>query len=165
MIRVILAVDRNLNLGNESDLVYSFEKDLKRFKELTMDSVVVMGRKTFDSIGKKLPGRVNVVISSKEVPGADKTFSNFESVYELSKVVDVWVIGGKSLYDEFIPNCDELYLTLIDNVKTECSVRLLELPRYLNNFISTKKEVQTDIDRISGMSMEIEFINYIRYGK
>ena len=120
-VNIILATDLNFGIGNENDLPWPKNKeDLKWFKDNTMNGVVVMGRKTWESIGsKKLPGRTNVVISSKILEGADATYAgDMKDIIDLIKTnyqdKDIWIIGGAEIYFQAIPLADKLYLTTIN---------------------------------------------------
>lgn len=89
-------------------------EDLKHFKELTMGRTVVMGRKTFESIGKPLPGRTNVVVTRQqdfETQGVQVVHSLAEAV---AKYPDAFIIGGAEVYRQALPLADELYITRIE---------------------------------------------------
>lgn len=113
---VIVAMTEERVIGNQNQLPWHISEDLKRFKQLTMGKTVIMGRKTFESIGKPLPGRTNVVISrnrSFQAPGV-KTASDLESALSVHREEDeVFVIGGSSLYETALPKADRIYLTMV----------------------------------------------------
>jgi len=110
--KLIAAMSRNNIIGNGPDIPWHISSDLKRFKKLTTGSVVVMGRKTFESIGKPLPNRVNVVLSRNPnpIPGCE-VYSSAEEV--ANKYKDAWVIGGGEIYKLFIPYISEMYITRV----------------------------------------------------
>jgi len=111
---IIAALNRKRVIGNNGKLPWHISEDLKRFKRLTIGHTVVMGRKTFESMGKPLPDRRNVVLSSKNLPGVE-TFSSIESALEALKAQDrVFIIGGGDIFDQFLDRADELHLTLVD---------------------------------------------------
>lgn len=113
MINIIAAVGKNLELGKDNNLIWHIPGDLKYFKEMTEGHTVVMGRRTFESIGKALPNRKNIVISHGDIFDKDIiVISNYKKVLDLDE--DVFIIGGKSIYELFIPYADNLYLTEID---------------------------------------------------
>ena len=113
MINIIAAVGKNLELGKDNNLIWHIPGDLKYFKNLTEGHTVVMGRRTFESIGKALPNRKNIVISHGDIFDKDIiVISNYKKVLDLDE--DVFIIGGKSIYELFIPYADNLYLTEID---------------------------------------------------
>ncbi len=117
-ISMIAAVGKNLELGKNNDLIWHFKEDMKFFKETTMGHPVIMGRKTFESLPKALPGRRNIVISSNPDYKADgaETVTSINEVLEIAKKEDVFIIGGGRIYKEFLPYADNLYLTEINAV-------------------------------------------------
>jgi dihydrofolate reductase len=110
MITIIVAYDKNRGIGKDNTLVWKQSADLKRFKELTSNKTVVMGRKTFNSIGKPLPNRKNIVLSRNnlEIPGVE----NINDINQI-KDTDYIVIGGSEIYKLFIDSADEILATLI----------------------------------------------------
>ena len=115
MLTLIVAVDRNRAIGRGGDLPWRQSSDLKHFKQKTMDSVVVMGRATFDSIGKPLPGRRNIVLtrnSDWEHDGVE--IMSFQEILKLGEVEDIFVIGGGQIYELFLPYVQYIELTIID---------------------------------------------------
>ena len=128
MISAIVAVDENFGIGFNGDLLEHIPEDLKRFKQLTTNKTIIMGRKTWESLpNKPLPDRLNIVITSKERSFEEMTvFTSFEEVYSRATHIlpeDEWfIIGGGSIYKEFLPICDKVYLTKImvshENVDT-----------------------------------------------
>jgi dihydrofolate reductase len=125
-INVILACDIKFGIGNENKLPWpKNEKDMKWFKEHTLGHVVVMGRKTWESIGSRpLPNRINVVVTSKELEGPDFTISGdmeeiLEQVRKKWPHLHIWVIGGAEIYFQALHFCDKLYLTMF-NSRYQC---------------------------------------------
>ena len=119
-VNVILAADDNFGIGNENSLPWDKnKKDMAWFREKTMNGIVLMGRKTWESIGsKKLKDRTNVVVTSRELEGPDFTTSGdmLEILTEIKRRYldrDIWVIGGAEIYFQTIPLADKLYLTTI----------------------------------------------------
>ena len=111
---VIAAVGRHRAIGSGGKLPWHISEDLKRFKRLTTGSAVLMGRKTWESIGRPLPGRRNVVLSSSPVTGVETYASIEEALHALSSSERVFVIGGGNVYAQLLERADELYLTLVD---------------------------------------------------
>ena len=117
-IKLIAAIDLHFGLGKNGNLLFKIPEDLRLFKQFTTGNVVLMGRKTFDSIGcKPLPDRINIVISSKkdfENVGIT-TFDNMETAVEYSKRnfpdKDLYIIGGGQIYEQGIKYADEVILT------------------------------------------------------
>ena len=119
-VSMIAAVGKNLELGKNNNLIWHFKEDMKFFKDTTMGHTVVMGRKTFESLPKALPGRKNIVISSNaqyQAQGAT-VVTSVEEALQIADNEEVFVIGGGKIYAEFLPYADKLYLTEID---AECA--------------------------------------------
>ena len=116
MITLIAAMGRNREIGFENKLLWSISEDMKHFKEYTTGKVVVMGRKTFDSIGRTLPGRKNVIITTKGipnilcVPSIDAALS-IEHCYP-----ELVIIGGETIYRQIMPLAHKLVITHIDAI-------------------------------------------------
>lgn len=110
-------MDRNRLIGNNNQLPWHLPADFAHFKSVTMGKPVIMGRKTYQSIGKPLPGRENIVLTRDP----DMTFAGVESVSSFEQALklvpdadEVMVIGGSSIYEELLPRADRLYLTYVD---------------------------------------------------
>ncbi len=116
MITIIAAIAKNGVIGKNGVIPWHFSKDLQNFKRLTRGNIVIMGRKTFESIGKPLPNRTNIVVSStlKTVPGIIIR-SSFQGALHLAQKVgrEIFIIGGASLYELAIPLADRMILTHI----------------------------------------------------
>ena len=118
-ISIIAAVGRNLELGRGNDLIWHFKEDMKFFKETTMGSSVIMGRKTFESLPKALPGRKNIVITNNNSYSAEGavTVHSVDEALESADSQEVFVIGGGKIYEQLLPVADKLYLT---EIEAEC---------------------------------------------
>lgn len=115
MLYHVVAVSRNGVIGKDGKLPWHFSADLKFFKNLTTGHTVIMGRKTFDSIGKPLPNRRNIVISRSapaSVPGVEFA-AGIEEAVKLAQEGDTFIIGGASIYKETLDLVDGIYLTQI----------------------------------------------------
>lgn len=111
---LIAAVDKNMGIGYENALLVRIKKDMKYFKEKTLNHIIVMGRNTYVSIGRPLPKRENIVITHRPVfDVTSMTLEKFLETYKDSKEV-IYCIGGASIYKELIPYADELLLTKIE---------------------------------------------------
>ena len=132
MVSMIAAIGQGRALGKNNDLLWRIPDDLKRFKALTTGHVLIMGRKTFNSIvsslGKPLPNRTSIVVTRNpdlaRVPLASETAgviitSSIEEALEKAKAIDpeVFVIGGGQIYEQALPFANKLHLTLIDDTK------------------------------------------------
>ncbi len=115
-IKIIAALSANRVIGNKGKIPWFIKGELKRFKEITMGHNVVMGRKTYDSIGRILDGRKNIIITNNKnysVDGAviDYSFEGALDKCDISK--DIFIIGGSKVYEKALDYCDYLLLTLI----------------------------------------------------
>lgn len=120
MINIIAAITDNNALGKDNKLLFRLKKDMAHFKNITTDNVVIMGRKTYESIGKTLPNRVNIVLSRNMKSNEDfYTFDSIEKAIEWSKEnypqKEIFIIGGASVYDKVLKDdiVDKLYMTKI----------------------------------------------------
>jgi dihydrofolate reductase len=121
-IAVVVAIGKNRAIGKENKLLWHIKEDLQRFKRLTMGYPIIMGRKTFESIGKPLPGRTNIIVTRDkdwQREGAT-TAHSFEEALEIAKKLDgekIFIGGGSQIYEQALPFVTKLYLTLIDDDK------------------------------------------------
>ena len=108
---------KNRAIGLKEKIPWHLPADFKHFKEITMGHPVVMGRKTYDSMGKALPGRTNIVLTRSpefNPPDAATVPSLKEALDLTSGAGEVFVIGGQSAYEEALPLADKIYLTLVE---------------------------------------------------
>jgi dihydrofolate reductase len=112
----IAAMARNRVIGHQGRLPWSYPEDLKFFKATTMGCPVLMGRSTYESIGRPLPGRLNLVLSRQwqGAPGVRVIRDLAELDLASQGAGRVFVIGGSQVYEQLLPRCAELYLTWID---------------------------------------------------
>lgn len=115
MISIIVAIAENGVIGDKNDLLWNIKEDMRRFRTTTMGHPVVMGRKTFESIGRPLPKRTNVVITrgDSEFEGCLVAHSIEEAVKMFSPDEEVFIIGGAQIYKQALPLADKLYLTVV----------------------------------------------------
>ncbi len=117
-ISIIVAVDRNMAIGNDNKLLFWLPNDLKRFKALTTGNTIIMGRKTFESLPKgALSNRRNIVLSTHEgasFAGAEAFTSLDEALKACDEDEHIYIIGGETLYRQAISVADELCVTEID---------------------------------------------------
>ncbi|WLR52951.1 dihydrofolate reductase [Bacillus tianshenii] len=118
MISFLVAMDKNRVIGKGNDLPWRLPEDLKYFKRVTMGRAIVMGRKTYESIGKPLPGRENIVITRNkdfQVEGVTVFHSVEEAVKEAkSRDEEVFFIGGGNIFEQTLKGADKLYITKIE---------------------------------------------------
>ncbi|ANX13443.1 dihydrofolate reductase [Fictibacillus arsenicus] len=114
MISFVVAMDENRAIGKDNDLPWYLPNDLKHFKKTTMGKPIVMGRKTYESIGKPLPGRENIVVTRDQSYEAEGT-TIVHSVDEVLQInaEEICVIGGSEIFKQFLPVADRLYITEI----------------------------------------------------
>ena len=114
-------MSENRVIGRDGQIPWRLGDDLKRFKRLTMGHPIIMGRKTYDSIGRALPGRLNVVLSRQPAPGDASRPGNVKVFCSLDDATialagehdEAFVIGGQQVYEAALPIVDRVYLTLI----------------------------------------------------
>ena len=118
MITIIVAVAENGAIGKDNRLLWRLSDDLKQFKTLTSGHAVIMGRKTFESIGKPLPNRTNIVITRQGKVSDDEsvlTANSIEKAIELAKEAkgdeEIFIIGGGNIYEQSIGITDKIILT------------------------------------------------------
>ncbi|WP_175639572.1 dihydrofolate reductase [Metabacillus schmidteae] len=119
MISLLVAMDKHRLIGRDNQLPWHLPQDLAYFKKVTMNHKIVMGRKTFESIGRPLPGRENIIVTR------DKAYTqkgctilhSIEEIIELSSHSkdELFVIGGAEIFKEILPVSDRLYITEIDH--------------------------------------------------
>jgi dihydrofolate reductase len=119
---MIAAMGKNRVIGLNNEMPWHLPADLKWFKKTTLGSPIIMGRKTYDSIGFPLPGRLNIILSRNKqlkIKGCH-VVSSLDAALKLAKNEDnptqeIFITGGSYLYNKFLEDADRLYLTLIDN--------------------------------------------------
>ena len=115
MISIIVAVSDDWGIGKKNELLWHIPEDMRRFKKLTMGKCVIMGKKTWESLPKRpLPGRKNIVLT--DVPGecidcSVTAYSIEDAISKCDKNEEMFVIGGGSVYRQFMPVADRLYIT------------------------------------------------------
>ncbi|GAA3925480.1 dihydrofolate reductase [Hymenobacter algoricola] len=115
MIAIVVATAQNGVIGRDNQLIWHLPADLKHFKQLTTGHPIVMGRRTFDAIGRPLPNRINIVVTRQAdwaAPGCEVAYS-VPVALELAATFgeDIFVIGGGEIYRQALPAADVVYLT------------------------------------------------------
>lgn len=116
MISLIVAASSNNVIGVNGGLPWHLSDDLKRFKAITMGKPIVMGRKTYESIGRPLPGRQNIVITRQAcfaAAGCEVVPSAESAVVAAANAPEIMVIGGAQIYELFLPQAQRIYLTRV----------------------------------------------------
>lgn len=111
---IIAAVARNRGIGLAGKMPWHLSEDLRRFKRITTGHAILMGRKTWESLGRPLANRRNVVLSRTPVPGVETYASLDAALAALSQEELVFVIGGGEIYRQTLEKADRLYLTIVD---------------------------------------------------
>ena len=117
MISIIVAVAKNGVIGDKNSLLWHLREDMIHFRTTTSGHPVVMGRKTYDSIGRPLPKRTNVVITrdtNLAIEGCSVVHSIEEAIAMFESTEEVFIIGGAQIYRQALPLADRIYLTVID---------------------------------------------------
>jgi dihydrofolate reductase len=158
----IVAVDKNWGIGYKNQLLVSIPADMRFFKEMTTGKVVVMGKNTLESFpgGKPLANRTNIVVALEKdykVPGAT-VVNSIEEAVEVVKEYnqeDVIVIGGASIYKQFLPYCDVAHVTKIDYA--------YEADTYFPNLdVDEDWEITADSEEQTYYDLEYRFVKYER---
>lgn len=118
ILSLIAAIGKNNELGKENKLLFSLPKDMKHFKEVTTGHPVLMGRKTFESIGRPLPNRRNIVVTrdmNYQANGTEVLHSLDEALEQFKNTdEEIFVIGGGEMYKQALPLANKLYLTFVE---------------------------------------------------
>lgn len=119
IISLIAAVDRNLGIGKDNRLPWHLAEDLKRFKSLTMGHHLIMGRRTFESIGRPLPGRVSIILSRRPEYTLEgvlmaRSLADALRIARESGETEVFILGGGDVFAQAMPLASRIYLTRVD---------------------------------------------------
>jgi dihydrofolate reductase len=149
---ILAAVAQNRVIGNNGKMPWHIPEDLQHFKQLNTGHTVLMGRKTFESIGHPLPHRRNVVLSSQQISGVE-TFPSLDAAFQaLASEEKVFIIGGGAVFAQTLSMAEEFYLTLIDKDFAGDTF----FPEYeqllKQNFLLTKEDVRVGF----------RFVHYIK---
>ena len=152
MITIIAAIGKNNALGKDNQLLWKLPKDLKHFKSLTENHPIVMGRKTYESIGKPLPDRTNIVVSRKENWFAEDILivSKLKEAIKFAKKMDeeIYIIGGGNIYEQTIDLAEKLEVTQV-NAELKADIFFPKInPKIWNktNEVSHEKDEKNEYD-------------------
>lgn len=118
ILSAIVAMSENRVIGKDNKLPWHLPADLKHFKEITTGHFIIMGRKTYESIGKPLPNRSNIVLSRDtnfQAPGC-QTVTSIDEAISMAKTAqqgEIFIIGGAEIYKQLLPNIQRLYVTIV----------------------------------------------------
>jgi len=141
MISLIAAIGKNNELGKNNTLLWHLPADMKHFRETTSGRSVIMGRKTFESIGKPLPNRKNIVITRDQnykKEGIEVVHSLEEAIEKTKEEKESFVIGGAEIYKQVFPIADKLYITHIEAEDKEADAFFPEIIPIV--FLETSRE-------------------------
>lgn len=140
--KLIVCANTNMVIGNEGKLLYRIPNDLKNFKRMTINNIVIMGRKTFESLPNQKPllNRINIIITRDENYSVDSSFDNVFIVHSIDEAIDIcnnfypekewFIIGGGSLYEQVLSDdlVDVVYLTVVnDSADGDTKIQSLEM--------------------------------------
>lgn len=167
---LIAAVTRDWGIGCDNKLLFDIPMDKQFFNSMTKNKVVIMGRKTFESIGKPLPNRMNVILSTDKdfkIDGVGvvvcNTVSEVLNTIECHETEDVFVIGGQKIYELFLDYCDKAYITHIMDLNRKTGTffpNLHELPEWKQTSMS--KSFHHDY---GGVDLKFRFYEYEKFNK
>ena len=148
-LNIIAAIGKNNELGKNNDLIWKISEDLKFFKQKTMGKYIIMGRKTFESLPNLLKGRRHIVLTRNEeiIPGA-AVYNNVQEIVDKFQTKEAYIIGGASIYEEFIEYAAKMYLTFID---AECKEADVFFPKFneddfIKEILDEKHDEKLDIN-------------------
>ena len=149
-IGAVAAIGRNRALGKGNELLWRIPDDLKRFKELTLGHPLIFGRKTYDSIGRPLPGRTNIVVTRDPYWKQEGVViaTSIEDAIAKAKALDsekIYIGGGAQIYAQALPYTTKLYLTLIDDEKEADTF----FPEYESEFSQVTFEENREFEGIN----------------
>lgn len=160
-ISIIVAISENYAIGRNGTMPWHLGSDLKRFKEITTGGVVIMGRKTYESIGRPLPKRVNVVIS-RNMPETEGVlvFRSIEDALNSPQVKgqNVFILGGGEIYKQMMDKADNLYITEVKTVVDDADTFFpaIDNLKWMEvNRMSYTKDEKNDYD--------YAFVDYVRF--
>ena len=122
---IIAAIGKNRELGKDNDLIWHLPNDLKFFRQVTSNHTIVMGRNTFESLPRMLPNRKHIVLTSRDgLPNEVEVYRELKQILEKYKDTEeeIFIIGGASIYTQFLEHSSKLYLTEIDAEEETASV-------------------------------------------
>lgn len=145
-ISLIAAIGKNRELGQGNKLIWHISSDLKRFKELTMGHPIVMGRKTYESIGRVLPGRTNIIITQNSKFKTQNCLiaNSIEQAIDFAKKApgsdEIFIIGGAQIFSQTIKFADKLYLTIVDAEDKNADVFFPDYSEFQKVIFQEKRE-------------------------
>ena len=146
MISIIVAVSEDWGIGKDNELLWHISEDLRRFKRLTSGNTVIMGKKTWESLPRRpLPGRKNIVLTDNPNESIENSVTAYSLEDALNKCLpdeEIFIIGGGSIYRQFLPIADRLYITHVHK-KAPADIYFPEIDQSIWEAIE-KEEFKTD---------------------
>lgn len=161
MLSIIVAVAENNVIGKDNQLIWHLPEDLKRFKQLTTGHTIIMGRKTFESLGRVLPNRKHIILcNDMEMKVEDKNVEILKDISMLKEYIDSeeenFIIGGATIYKLLMPYAKKLYLTLIHE-EFEGDVYFPEIEKKEWQVVDREKGIQNEEN-----PFDYEYITFAR---
>ncbi len=160
-VSIIVAVGENNEIGKQGELIWRIPEDLRHFRKITMGGVLVMGRKTFESIGRPLPGRINVILTQNKNFSHKGIWIFHDPVEAIEKSFcfdkPVFIIGGEQIFKKLLPFANRIYLTKIYQSDPEADAFFFEIDS--NNW-ELENESELYHDEVN--NVDYKFLNYIR---
>lgn len=158
MISLIVAYDKNKCIGNENTIPWQLKSDMNRVKNLTTHQTILMGRKTFDSIGRPLPNRVNRILTKNKNLTIDNVeiFNDENKALENYKTDKLFIFGGSKIYDIYIDRVEELFITEVDTiVKGDSFFPEIDLTQY--RLVSEERFKKDEFNEF-----DYKFLHYVK---
>lgn len=148
MINIIASVGQNREIGKKGKLIWSIKEDLKYFRNVTIDHDIIMGRKTFESLPKILDRRHHIVLTKNQIDSEKvETQSNIKALLTRFENKDAFIIGGQSIYEQFIDFAQNIYLTEIEATCKEADAFFpnFDKEKYIKEIIKENYDKQTNL--------------------
>lgn len=161
MLSIIVAVAKNNVIGKDNKLIWHLPEDLKRFKRLTTGKNIIMGRKTFESLGRVLPNRRHIILcNDMELNIDNENVEVLEDISLLDKYINSdeehFVIGGATIYKLLMPYCNKLYITHIDE-EFEGDVYFPEIDNNIWEIVEEEQGIKDEAN-----PYDYKYVNYVR---
>jgi len=155
-VSIICGIAKNRAIGFKGKLLWHISADLKHFKAITTGHVIMMGEKTYESVGKPLPNRTNVILTKSENYLAEGCIIEHDLEHALQKYSqeeEIFIIGGGQIYKAGLPFASKLYLTVIDKIPEQADTYF---PEFVNDFKEIKSEAAEEGE------LKFRFVELIR---
>ena len=161
MLSIIVAIAKNNVIGKDNKLIWHLPEDLKRFKRLTTGHNIIMGRKTFESLGRVLPNRKHIVLcNDMKLDINDENVEIIDSIDKLKQYEEAeeesFIIGGATIYKLLLPKADKLYITKI-NQEFEGDVYFPEIDENVWKVVETEKGIKDEKN-----PYDYEYVTYVK---